>query len=580
MVMYGDYNGRVNGLNIKTDVLHAGNVDTAVITGKKTFHTLDVDNLHASHINGIDMNDWLQNAVRTNTHEEQFIDGHVEFRKPVFTNDVWADGPVNGIMFTPETILTKSGEGQVINGNVILETMTTQEIKPSFVEQLYLNYGINDKNLTNIYMNTFKSGDQRIESNSVTFDKTVLTGFLDVDKNIYDVNIGEFLKKSETSNKMIKFQNNLEHLMDVGRSLKESFNDEVVELNHFEHHQSLFGVNLLKTVPLTIRTHDGNVYIFAVHERNTNKSLEVIRFFKWDRETQLFAEDASMIPLQFSLETYEVTKLDKVVYKGSDHLFMEMFDKSKQEFDQSLLTLDVQSKAFIAYLVSSSKVTAQFFTINDGSAPCYGSAYRSHPNLNIICEGTQPTILQTPPVMSVSSSKNLIILLTEDQQVQVWYQQKISKNLNVLNPQSFTSIEFNGKFYIAVTTDITAQSIHQGSIEVFESDDGTNFKLLQSFEKKNPFSVQFSVIPSGDLLMYTLTMDPEKNLRIFKYAGASNFVEITDETIIKAGHDLSTIRIDDSREFVAIVSKTIRKTDGEVLVPEQVYIVETVLKKY
>lgn len=138
-----------------------------------------------------------------------------------------------------------------------------------------------------------------------------------------------------------------------------------------------------------------------------------------------------------------------------------------------------------------------------------------------------------------------------------------------MNPQNFASVRYNGKIFLAVTSDKIQQSVHHGSIEIFESSENeVNFVHVQSFVLENPFQVKFSNISSGDLLLYALTKNPGKSLNIFKYAGASYFIEaIESSTIVNTGTDLSTITAGGSREFVAIVS-------GDVS------IIEAVLKKY
>lgn len=567
LIIDGDFNGTINGFNFKDDVLHTGNWEKAEVTGFKKIKSLDVYDVKARIVNGIDISDWFQNAVNLNSSEEQIVDGTIELHQAVFYDDLQVFGTVNGIDFSPETVLTKSGDGQVITGDLTIRVMTPQEMKQLLIENLYLRDGINGRNLTELYMNTLKASDTKIDSERLIFEQKLVAESIQADKTIFGVDMAAFLKGSDASNELVRFQSNLRYLARVGESLKASADDVAVVLDHFEYHQSIHGVNIQKTVPLAIEVGPSVDHVLAVHERNTNTSFEVVKFHRWSREQHNFIDDASILPLQYGIDSYQITKLSLVVYNGADHLFVEIFDKTSKAFFQSLMRFDPASQAFVAVLQSQSPFSAQFFTLDNGGSSCYGSIFPSFGDINIICDGSQSTVLKTAPIRMVSSQNGIIILLTDDHQLQIWYQQKIQQVLKVMNPQSFTSARFDGKFFIAVSSDKVDQSTHHGSMEIFESGDDINFVHVQSFDLQNPFMAQFSVIASGDLMLYVLTRNPGHALNVYQYAGVSYFVEsIENPTIINAGRDLSTMKVDGT-ELIAVVS-------------DEVFIIQVVLKEF
>lgn len=568
LIIEGDYDGKINGFNFVDDMLHRGNWETAEVTGNKKIRMLQARDVATQFVNGIDIINWFKNAINLNeTRFDQIIDGKVELEHATFYTDLEVLGTVNGMTINPYTVLTKSGEDQVITGDLTIRTKTPEYIKPMFIENLYLRDDINGKNLTYIYENALKRSDNKIESKLI-FEKTLTTKTIETYHNIYGVNIREFLDEHDASNRLMKFQDNLKYLTQVGADLKASASDVAVELSHFEDHQTLYGENIVKTVPFTIRSGSSVDYAIAVHEKNESSFFEVIKFYRWSREQNLFVDDETMLPLQYNIDSYQITKLHNVVQNGIDHLYVEIFDKTTKAFFQNLMLLDPISRTFVAALQSQSPSSAQFFTLDSGSGSCYGSCFPSFENLNIICDGTPSTVLKTGPIRMVSSQNGVIILLTDDHQLQIWYQQKIRQLLKVMNPQSFTSIRYNGRFYLAVSSDKVEKSIHHGSIEIFESDNEINFIHVQSFVLENPFIVKFSVIPSGDLLLYILTRNPAKAFSAYKYAGASFFEEIIgSSTIINNGRDLSIINIDGKSEFIAVVSN-------------DVFIIEAVIKEY
>jgi hypothetical protein len=569
LIIDGDFTGTINGLNFVDDVLHTGNWETAVVTGFKKIHTMNVSDVSTRFINGIDVENWLNHTVMINAATPQEIEGRVRLTSPVFYNDLQVDGRVNGIEFNSETVLTKSGEGQLINGDLTIRSMTPQGMKSLLIENLFLQNGINGRNVKKLYEKALKTIDTKIDSKRLVFEKPLTVKSLETSKSIFGVNMAEFQDESDRNNNFVKFHEDLEYLRHVSDDLRSSASDIAVELSHFEFHQSLQGVNIQKTVPITINVGSEVGFFLAVHERNTNTSLEVIKFYRWNRTVNNFVDDGSIQPIVFSSASFEITKFDRVFYRRVDHLFVEIFDRAANHFVQQLMALDLVNRLFVPVLDDKRSTSTEFFTLDPQTSDCVGSFSPFLPNINIVCASSPPTIIKTDPIRMVSSQNDVIILLTDDHQLQVWQQQKIRQVLKVMNPQSFASIRFEGKIYLAVTSDRVEQSIHHGSIEIFESKENEiNFAVVQSFDLENPFMVQFSVIPSGDLLLYILTKNPGKALSVFKYAGASFFVEsIQSSTIINTGSHLTSINIDGQTEFIAVVSN-------------EVFIIEAVLKEF
>jgi hypothetical protein len=81
------------------------------VSGHKKFKYLDVHDVDTKIINGIDVKDWLLNAVRRNASKAQIIDGHVTFKNFAQVEDnLQVYGTVNNIHLTPQTVLMKNRE--------------------------------------------------------------------------------------------------------------------------------------------------------------------------------------------------------------------------------------------------------------------------------------------------------------------------------------------------------------------------------------------------------------------------------------------------------------------------------------
>lgn len=573
LIIHGDYDGLINGMNIQSDLLHVGNFETAVVTGHKKISYLNAFDINTQFVNEVDVKYWMENAVMLNSSHEQVIEGHVIFKQPVYIdNNLQVYGTVNGIRISPENILTKSTENQVINGDVTIKIMPPEGARMNqvLIENMKLNNGINGKNWNSFVENVFTRDTDYINSKRVVFEKELHMNSVSTNKSIYGTDIGEFLMGSSSNNRMIQFRNNMQYLSKVGDDLMRSLSTDVVELSHYEHHQTISGTNIKKTILFSIPNHHQINYILGIHQIIENPSTEIIKFYHWNRETQQFVIDDSMVPLQYNLRAFEVKQFQKIVYRGVDHLFVELFDRSKKTHLQYLYVYDVVNKILVPVIQSESPNTAKFFTWKDGSLPCYGSMYYSSENVFVDCEGKLETIIKTKPLKKIKSENDILILLTVDDMVQVWHNEKFHNLPQIINPQSFTSVRYNDKIYIALRSDKFEGTVHHGYINILVSPtDNIKFEHLQKLSLNIPSDVQFSIIPSGDLMLYVLTRNPTKALSIYTYAGNSNFIEsTTDTTIVSEASDLDVINIDGNIQVLSIVSG------------DNVYIIQAVLMEY
>ena len=572
LILYDEFKGTVNNLNFYDDVLHTGNMDSAMITGHKEFVNFNTKNVDTVFVNGILLSDWFEHSVFLNVAQEQIIQGRVTLIDAFFYNDINVQGLVNNMNFNRNTVLIKPDENQIINGTLTIKTRSQSDGKISslFIDQLELRDGINDKNIKYLYDNALKVGDSNINSNLLVFENQLVVGHLQVDNNIYDVNVKNFSQELEKSSKITNYQNNMEHLTKVADELIESYDDAVVELSRFEYLQSLYGVNIQKTIPLSVKIGPNVEYFLVVHEQSYNLSLEILTFYKWNCEENLFIYDSHIIPRHFDMNNFRISALDKVVYKSSELLFVELFDSTSRMFTQWLMIFDPVSAKF-EHLIETQNIESQFlFTLNSEDT-CFGSFSPGLSNIFINCENQlQSAKILTSPLKMVSSQNKIMILLTEDYQVQIWNNKQIIQTLRVFNPICYASIYLNNKYYLAFCSDKMDQSIHHGSIEIYESSDDINFKLVQSLDLENPLKINFSLLLSGDLVLYILTSTPSKSLLVYLYTGISYFTEAIDSsTIVSSGIDLSTIKINNQIELLSIVSKT-----------NEIFLVEAVVNSY
>lgn len=563
LIIDGNFDGSINGMIFSEKILHFDNMRDVKITGRKYFDTVVTNTTLSQNVNNVDLYNWIHRATFHNQTKVQYFTGHVIAKKAKFFNSLKTLGLVNGRTFNPNTVLLRSAENpQILRGNLtLISTGTGVEI-----ENLRIGSTLNGNDVNYLLQDSFKSADPQIDSQLV-FDKPLEVDHLETEQRIFGVDMEQFVKESNASRNLQNFENNLRYLSKIGENINSSLNDPAIELNHFEYIQSIVGVNIKKIVSLKI----SNESFLAVHERNEDTSSDVIKFYCWNRRKELFEEEPSVIPILYNLQAIEISQFDKVIYDSKDHLFVEIFDKSTQNFIQQLMILDFKSRTFVNEISATSPVSTKLFTVVK-KHPCYGAIVKDIENINLVCI-SETTLMKTPPIRMVKTLNNVVVMLVtidNELKIQIWNGEKFVNTLNVLKPQTFTIVHHKHKYYLAVISGRVEKSTHHGSIEIFESaDDLIDFTRVQSFEVENPFKLKFSVIPTGDLLLYILTKHPGKALVVYVHAGASYFTKFIGEevTIINTGTDLMSMSIDEKHEIILIVAK-------------EVFVMKAVLKKY
>jgi hypothetical protein len=164
-----------------------------------------------------------------------------------------------------------------------------------------------------------------------------------------------------------------------------------------------------------------------------------------------------------------------------------------------------------------------------------------------------------------------MILLSDDRQVEIWLNQVRQQVLLVPNSVCVASVSYKGKSYLAVCSyPMEGAGVQQGSIEIYESHSDQPFSLVQTIQHKIPRKLQFSILPTQELILYALQENPTQPLIIYKYTGITYFKEVlTYSPLIANAVDFVPIQIYEETELLAVVQK-----------PNQILVVEAVLMKY
>lgn len=163
-------------------------------------------------------------------------------------------------------------------------------------------------------------------------------------------------------------------------------------------------------------------------------------------------------------------EVKKLIFHHKEFLVLEIFAVAQNSFTQFLYGFDQQAQSFEVWNKFTSQVSRHFITLNQFNNTCFGSFTPGFNSLEVICDDpARNFLLQTSsPIQMVTTSNQLMILLFVDRHLEVWSDLKAVQALNIQNPVCLASIKWKNKYYLAVCSDRMDDSIHYGSIEIYE----------------------------------------------------------------------------------------------------------------
>lgn len=216
VLIAGDLNDVIiNGLNLVKDILRYDVTDVTVMA-PKTFRNVIVDQLNCTTciVQGCNLNEWIRNAV-TRTGEN-VIKGKVSV-VTAEVEEVFTNNTINGLIFGPNTMLTKSTEQIFDTDLVILSTLDRkQRIEITGLDVNTLN-GFDVDFLGNVA--TRGSANKRIESR-INFIQPVVIGDLVCTGDVFGVNMTAMVAPDEQiEEKFIKLSGELDRYYSIAERI-------------------------------------------------------------------------------------------------------------------------------------------------------------------------------------------------------------------------------------------------------------------------------------------------------------------------------------------------------------------------
>lgn len=258
-------------------------------------------------------------------------------------------------------------------------------------------------------------------------------------------------------------------------------------------------------------------------------------------------------------------------------------------FEESFVSYDPKSKMFKEYLLTKTGFLRRILSIRFSTKECllFYTVYAE--NVEVYCinfisirighenneiEFSQE--LKIDPVYQAVSISNdttsIIVFLTKSMNLEIWGENEhgdlvYKHKLSSLSPQWITTQTFAGYNYLAIITHSENKKLTDGNIDIYKSD-FTNldeFNLYQKIPMKRLKQIEFSLLPTSELVLYVLTSEPGPTFHVYTYAGFAHFKNLLKSSSIKSGYqfwilknyqyntELIAIKTNDSTEIIEAI---------------------------
>uniref|UniRef100_A0A182WDY6 Uncharacterized protein n=1 Tax=Anopheles minimus TaxID=112268 RepID=A0A182WDY6_9DIPT len=561
----------LNGYNVETDLLRV-DVPFGNFTAAKRFRELHAENVVCAPpcvIQGVDMDEWYANGLRLRGN--QTIEGTLHIKDGIITGNLEVLGTVNGMQFDAEHLLLKSVP-QNVNGTLRLVTKFPKENKifPLVFESLNAK-AINEKDVEKFMNNVaLISQNPLIVNIPVTLvepleaEETILEGDM-----VFGTNVTHLLQSTSYHEDINELASQVRSLNSVNDKLAQSVIENSPVFSHFDRMKPLV-VQAVRMLVLTVSMHTGPMDLVAVHSAETNRPA-AIDFYHWSDKKSTLIPAKAFPPIVSRDRT--IVNMKRLNLGTRQHLFVEFQEHGSNGYVQQILDLDSETAStykFVPLYVMNSTRSRDAIWMKIVNLDCIVMYTKGSMGLEVRClrEHNLVQILevrqieQTIVPMQIVALENHLIILDNSERIQIWrttasFYLKHHQTITVSHPSYLSVARYENQLMLAINSEHTPNTAHHGSIEIWRKalTGNATFVQHQLILTKLPKQLQFSVLPSKEMLLYTLTENWLHPLVIYRFEGVTGFREIlTTNTIRQKAKRMSVLKLRLARkELIAIV---------------------------
>ncbi|XP_053668970.1 uncharacterized protein LOC128719371 [Anopheles marshallii] len=570
--IHGEFNPKtLNGYNLETDLLRR-DVPFGNFSAPKRFRVLHTESIVCAPpcvIQGVDMDEWYANGLRVRGN--QTIEGTLHIHDGIITGNLEVLGTVNGMQFDAEHLLLKSAP-QNVNGTLRLVTKFPKENKifPLVFESLNAK-AINEKDVEKFMNNIALISQNPLNINipvtlvePLEVNETVLEGDM-----VFGVNVTQLLESTSYHKDINQLASQVRSLNSVNDKLAQSVFENSPVFSHFDRMKPL-AVQAVRMLVLTLSLHSEPMDLVAVHSAQANRP-SAIEFYHWnDKKSSLVP--AKAFPSIVGRDR-TIVNMKRLYLGPKQHLFVEFLEHESKAYVQQVLDLSSETSGmykFVPLYVMNSTRSRDVMWMKIVNLDCIVMHTKGTVGLEVRClrEHNLVQILDVRQIvdtvvpMQIVALENHLIILDNSERIQIWratasFYLKHHQTIAVSHPSYLSVARYENQLLLAINSEHTPNTAHHGSIEIWRKALTANATFVQHqlILTKLPKQLQFSVLPSKELLLYTLTENWLHPLVVYRYEGVTGFREIlTTNTIRQKAKRISVLKLRLARkEIIAIV---------------------------
>uniref|UniRef100_A0A182Y9F7 Uncharacterized protein n=1 Tax=Anopheles stephensi TaxID=30069 RepID=A0A182Y9F7_ANOST len=571
--IHGDFNPKtLNGYDVETDLLRK-DVPVGNFTAAKRFRELHTESIVCAPpcvIQGVDMDEWYANGLRLRGN--QSIEGTLHIHDAIITGNLEVLGTVNGMQFDAQHLLLKSLP-QNVNGTLRLVTKFPKEniIFPLVFESLNAT-AINGRNVEQFMTNVaLISQNPLIVDIPVTLvqpleaEETVLEA-----DTVFGTNVTQLLLNTSYRKDINALASQVRSLNSVNDKLAQSVFENSPVFSHFDKMKP-FAAQTVRMLVLPVSIPSGPIDLIVVHSAEPDRP-SAIEFYHWSDKKSSLVPAKSFPPIVG--RDREIVNVKRLNFGPRQHLFVEfLLQHGSNHYVQQILDLNTETSGtykFTPLYVMNSTRARDVIWMRIVKLDCIVMYTKGTVGLEVRCvrEHNLVQILdvrqieETVVPMQIVALENHLIVLDNSERIQVWratanFYLKHHQTITVSHPSYLSVARYENQLLLAINSEHTPNTAHHGSIEIWRKALTANatFAQHQLILTKLPKQLQFSVLPSKDMLLYTLTENWLHPLVVYRYEGVTGFREIlTTNTIRQKAKRMSVLKLRLARkEIIAIV---------------------------
>ncbi|XP_044255131.1 uncharacterized protein LOC123005441 [Tribolium madens] len=506
----------VNNLDLETDVMRYDKDN--MVTGTKIFENLNVDYLKLEKnikIQDVDVLEWFKNSVLKTTSFN--ITADKSFTNANFANGFQVSGKLNDHMFDSKNIMV-TNIPQEITGKKIIHT---SQLNSVMFKSIKLKGLLNDVDLSKLINDQAYKNQENIFKTRLNFANNITTNNLIIKKTYQQLNMTELIMNVTNLGVLNNLLEQYNKVLDMTYKLENSVKGQAYFMHHY------------KTIQIIPRVKESKMIfcsdnILRIGSLVTDEDGLRMDLYGWSPEKQFLNNGI----IQF---TEPLVYIDQV-FSGR-YLYMERqngtgsFTLMSRPVFQNTLTIPTNfTRSTASFVLPYTGTNCTLFIYDDCAPKIFCEIEGSIELLqsldsSIGLKGTSKTIEGTLYLAIITEPREGL-----ESQIDLWRLNnntgyfEIHQTMFEAQPRSIATASYNGFHYLAIACGHLQNAIYSGRVEIRKFDElSLQFVPWQSLELDAPIQVEFSILPSNELVLYVVTDNPTQPLLVYRYEGIAGF---------------------------------------------------------